>query len=213
MYTYREVLVNLRLGESCRAIAQSKLVGHHKAEEIRQLALSLGLLDPSIELPDEKSLISLLQLPDKKPVVKTSKLLAKSYESQIRSWVEQGIQASTIHQALQRNHGFTGEYTCIRRLEKKIKLEVPPKASSPINCVAGESVQVDFGQGPEIVDVTTGETIKTWFFVMVLSWSRHQYVELVPNKKVETWLGCHKRAFEFFGGVPKKLLLITRNAL
>jgi hypothetical protein len=100
-----------------------------------------------------------------------------------------------------------GEYTCIRRLVKKIKTEVPPKASSPISFIAGESAQVDFGQGPEIVDVNTGETIKTWFFVMVLSWSRHQYAELVPNQKVETWLGCHKRAFEFFGGVPKKIII------
>ena len=62
---------------------------------------------------------------------------------------------------------------------------------------------MDFGTGPKIIDVFTGEVISTWVFVMTLAWSRHQYAEIVRNQKVETWLGCHRRAFEFFGGVPQ----------
>jgi hypothetical protein len=42
---------------------------------------------------------------------------------------------------------------------------------------------------------------------MTLSWSRHQYAEFVTDQKVETWLGCHRRAFEFFGAVPKKVII------
>lgn len=33
------------------------------------------------------------------------------------------------------------------------------------------------------------------------------YAEIVLRQDVETWLGCHRRAFEWFGGVPKKILL------
>jgi hypothetical protein len=40
---------------------------------------------------------------------------------------------------------------------------------------------------------------------MTLAWSRHQYAEIVPNQKVETWLACHRHAFEWFNGVPKKI--------
>jgi hypothetical protein len=32
----------------------------------------------------------------------------------------------------------------------------------------GEAAQVDFGKGPEIIDVKTGEVISTHFFVMTL---------------------------------------------
>jgi transposase len=71
----------------------------------------------------------------------------------------------------------------------------------------GEAAQVDFGSGPQIIDVFTGEVIKTWFFVMTLCFSRHQYAEIVTNQRVDTWLACHRRAFEFFGGVPKKLII------
>ena len=71
----------------------------------------------------------------------------------------------------------------------------------------GVAAQVDFGKGPEIVDVQTGESFKTWVFVMLLAWSRHQYAELVRDQSIETWLGCHRRAFEHFNGVPSKVTI------
>nr|WP_239005308.1 IS21 family transposase [Legionella sp. MW5194] len=70
----------------------------------------------------------------------------------------------------------------------------------------GESAQVDFGQGPKITD-GKGEEQKTWIFVMVLSWSRHMYAEMVLHQDVETWLACHRRAFEWFNGVPEKIII------
>jgi hypothetical protein len=36
---------------------------------------------------------------------------------------------------------------------------------------------------------------------------RHQYAELVRDQTIETWLGCHRRAFEHFGGVPAKVII------
>ena len=71
----------------------------------------------------------------------------------------------------------------------------------------GESAQVDFGAGPKLMDEHTGEVRKTWIFVMVLSWSRHMYAEIVYRQDVETWLGCHRRAFEWFNGVPGKIII------
>ena len=71
----------------------------------------------------------------------------------------------------------------------------------------GEAVQVDFGAGPPITDVHTGEIFETWFFVMTLAWSRHQYAEFVRDQTVATWLGCHRRAFEWFGGVVERVTI------
>jgi len=66
---------------------------------------------------------------------------------------------------------------------------------------------VDFGSGPKIQDIFSREPISTWVFVMTLAFSRHQYAEIVPDQKVETWLGCHRRALKFFGGVPRRLII------
>ena len=71
----------------------------------------------------------------------------------------------------------------------------------------GEAAQVDFGKGPEVLDPRTGELLSTWIFVMTLAWSRHGYAEVVIDQKVATWLGCHRRAFEWFNGVPARLTI------
>ena len=42
---------------------------------------------------------------------------------------------------------------------------------------------------------------------MTLCWSRHQYVELVTHQDIETWLRCHQNAFNWFGGVVKKIII------
>ena len=70
-----------------------------------------------------------------------------------------------------------------------------------------EAAQVDFGKGPVIIDVFSGDEIKTWIFVITLCFSRHMYAEIVADQKVPTWLACHRRAFEFFNGVPRKLII------
>ena len=76
----------------------------------------------------------------------------------------------------------------------------------------GEAAQVDFGKGPEVLDPRTGELLSTWIFVMTLAWSRHAYAEVVTDQKVATWLGCHRRAFEWFNGVPRRLVAIPACA-
>ena len=80
-----------------------------------------------------------------------------------------------------------------------------------LDFAVAEAAQIDFGQGPQIVDRATGEVFKTWFFVMTLAWSRHQYAELVRNQKLETWLACHRHAFEWFNGVPAILNVKRRR--
>ncbi len=83
-----------------------------------------------------------------------------------------------------------------------------PKATCILDFAPGEAAQVDFGKGPDHHRcLHRRSTFKTWIFVMTLCFSRHLYAEIVTNQKVETWLACHRRAFEFFNGVPAKLII------
>ncbi len=70
----------------------------------------------------------------------------------------------------------------------------------------GDAAQVDFGAGP-VLPHPDGTARRTWAFVMTLAHSRHQYVEFVWDQTVATWLGCHRRAFEWFGAVPARLII------
>ena len=106
----------------------------------------------------------------------------------IERWWRQGIQGTTIHGALVRNHGFTGSYSSVRRFLAGLEA-AHPQVTTVLEFEPGEAAQVDFGKGPEVVDPRTGGLLSTWIFVMTLAWSRHAYAEVVTDQKVATWLG------------------------
>lgn len=203
MHQYRQVIHRLRLGQSDRAIAKSKLIGRAKCGAVRSIATQKGWLD-SGPLPDDQQLAALFE------ATRTSKenqqTLTQPYEAKIKQWVEDGIQATTIYEALVTQFGFAGSYSSVRRRVRKIRA-TSPKATCMLDFAPGDAAQVDFGKGPTITDVFTGEILKTWIFVMTLCFSRHMYAEIVTDQKVETWLACHRRAFEFFNGVASRLII------
>ena len=203
MYEYHQALVRMRLGESDRQIAKTGLMGRRKLAYVRETAESRGWLDPAASLPSD-AVLALFFTGQAAKQPSTSSIIP--FQDDVRDWVKQGIAGCTIHQALIRKHGFTGAYSSVRRFIAKIK-RVTPKATVMLDFAPGDAVQVDFGAGPEITDAMTGEVIKTHFFVVTLAWSRHQYAEIVRDQKIETWLGCHRRAFEFFGGVPARVII------
>ncbi|MBF0107203.1 MAG: IS21 family transposase, partial [Deltaproteobacteria bacterium] len=53
---------------------------------------------------------------------------------------------------------------------------------------------------------------KAWCFLMTLSCSRHCYAEVVFRQDIQTWIACHRNAFEFFGGVPDKIVMDNLKA-
>ena len=202
MYEYRQVIYRMRLGESNRAIAKAGLMGRRKAAELRRIAQAQAWLSNG-PLPDDSVIAA--QLDNKSDSVLQQSLVL-AYANEVESWWDKGIQGTTIHQALIRKYGFAGSYSSVRRFLSTLK-QSNPQATTILEFEPGEAAQVDFGAGPKITDVFSGEQISTWVFVMTLAWSRHQYAEIITDQKVATWLGCHRRAFEFFGGVPQKIII------
>jgi len=199
MYEYRQVLARMRSGDSDREIARGGLMGRRKAAEVRRLAKEQGWLDPSTPLPDGQVLIE--HVSRKRP--KTAISQVEPHREKVTKWWHEGIQGTTIYRALRSKHGFEGSYSAVRRFLRSLGRR-GRSATVILEFAPGESAQVDFGRGPEIPGAD-GETVRTWVFVMTLAWSRHQYAEVVLDQSVMTWLGCHRRALEFFGGVPEKV--------
>ena len=201
MYEYRQVLMRMRLGETDRALAKTGLMGRRKLGEVRRVAEAAGWLDPTRPLPDDTTLAERLR---RRAVRSSSISLVEPFADDVTRWWREGIAATTITAALARKHGFAGSYSSVRRFVQHLEA-AHPEATVILEFEPGEAAQVDFGKGPDVVDPRTGELVGTWIFVMTLAWSRHQYAELVTDQKTETWLGCHRRAFEWFGGVPGKV--------
>ena len=94
----------------------------------------------------------------------------------------------------------------MRRLVADIRSQLPPETTCRLDFEPGDAAQVDFGAGP-VLTHPDGLPRRTWAFVMTLANSRHQYVEFVWDQTVATWLGCHRRAFEWFAGVPRRVII------
>jgi transposase len=70
----------------------------------------------------------------------------------------------------------------------------------------GEEVQIDFGYLGIWQDPKSGKKCRLWAFAMILSFSRHMFIRVVTNMDQREWLTCHILAFEFFGGVPLRII-------
>ena len=206
MFTIRQILVRMRQGDTDRSIARAGLMGRKKLGVLRRQATRLGWLDSHTPLPEDGELATVFQRRSESQPAQCQSSL-RDHEQRIAEWVAQGIQATTIHAALVRQYGFPGSYSAVKRLVRRIRQAVPPKVTSRLVFAPGEAAQVDFGAGPLLADPRTGELRKTWFFVMTLCWSRHQYAEFVWDQSVTTWLACHRHAFSWFGGVPTRIII------
>ena len=202
MYQYRQVIHRMRMGQTDRAIAKTKLMGRLKCAQVRAIAEQNGWLG-DIPLPDDQALA---QMFEKKTPNPTQDSLCLPYRRADRK---------VVRRRYLRNHHTPGAGGAVRFYRQlffgsPIAAETTqgkPEVTCMLDFAPAEAAQVDFGKGPTIIDAYTGEQIKTWIFVMTLCFSRHMYAEIVTDQKVATWLACHRRAFEFFNGVPHKLII------
>lgn len=102
-----------------------------------------------------------------------------------------------------RDQGFTGGHTIVCDYVRKVR---PPKTPAflTLSFAPGECAQVDWGM---YGSVRVGSTTRRLsFFVMVLCYSRMMYAEFTVSQTMEHFLACHQHAFDFFGGVPGKIM-------
>ena len=169
-------------GLSLRAIAR-QLRMHRKT--VRDLLDSGGVKPPRLIMPPPPFLLD-------------------EHRSWILGQLERypGLTAQRIFSMLKADRGFEGGSSTVREYVAKLR----PRTTKPKFTqifAPGEMVQADWGQW-KTVDVE-GTTRRLSFFVMVLGYSRLLYAELTLSETMEHWLNCHRRAFEFFGGVPAKV--------
>jgi len=203
MHHYRQALLRMRQGDSDREIATARVMGRRKAAHWREVAGGLGWLNTDQPLPEDEAIAHAMGAPRR---ASTTVSTLESHRERLTAWVEQGVSGAAMHAALQRQHGWTGSYSAVRRLVGDIRRQLPPETTCRLEFEPADAAQVDFGAGPMLLH-PDGNPRRTWAFVMTLAHSRHQYVEFVWDQTVATWLGCHRRAFEWFVGVPARIII------
>jgi len=108
--------------------------------------------------------------------------------------------AKRIFDRLREEYGYQGGQTVVKdavRAWKQRRAEVfVPLVHAPAHA------QVDYG---EVTVRLAGKPVKAAFFVMTLLYSDAVFCQVFPRECTETFQEGHRRAFEFFGGVPRRI--------
>ena len=99
-----------------------------------------------------------------------------------------------------KEEGYQGGYTQVKEAVSRIKRH-SREVFMPLIHRPGEA-QADFG---EALAKVSGVLRKVHFLVMALPYSDAFFVVVFERECTETWWEGHVRAFEFFGGVPKRI--------
>jgi transposase len=206
----REMLRRLRLGESARAVAKGLGVSRNTVREY------VSWFEAEKLIPgDATALPSAAELEERltraEPVAQPPRLMP--YRDEIAELIGAGLQVKVAWERFSSAHpDQRASYTAFRRFVRRYVDERPLRAVVRLEVGPGEESQVDFSYAGLIPRAPGEPPAKTWVFVMTLSHSRHQYVELVQDQTVGTWLALHRNAFAFFGGVPRKVVLDNLKA-
>jgi transposase len=204
-----EVLRLLRAGESDRAVRDRLGLNRRTVAKYRSWASEQGFMDGALPTPAEVRRRLEATQPVALPPQQTSSVAG--YAEEIAAYRARGMEVAAIRGRLEEVHGEPISYSAVWRLVHRQE-PATPEAVVRVEVAPGSQAQVDFGYAGYTIDPASGKARKTWVFVMVLSWSRHCYAELVFDQRVETWLLCHRHAFESFGAVPKGIVLDNLKA-
>jgi transposase len=204
----RELLRYLQTEASNRQIATALGLDRRTVGRYRQWATQEGLLEGSLPPIEELQALVDRTLGATPPPQNTSTVAA--YRAEVLRLRQAGVEIAAIYARLG-EQGFQGSYQAVYRFVKALE-PASPEVVVRLETAPGVEAQVDFGYAGKFLDPQTGKPRKAWVFVLTLSWSRHQYAELVWDQSLATWIQCHRHALEFLGGVPQRLVIDNLKA-
>lgn len=182
---YNTIKTLLSHGKSLREIAAELRMCRKTVSRI-QRALAQGIEEPA-------------------PQIRSKRL--DDYHDFVEEYLEKGLSAVLIHQKLVQKYSLCVSYPSVARYIEHLKKK---EVFVPLQSAPGEEGQVDFGYLG--VFRRNGRPIKVWVFCMVLSHSRYSFYKTVTSQRVDEFLDCHIKAFEYFGGVPQRIKLDNLKA-
>lgn len=102
-------------------------------------------------------------------------------------------------------------YNFVQYVRRKHKIPIPSQErlrqfEKQVDTAPGEYAQVDFGERYVTRSDGSGGQ-KVYFFAMSLSCSRHKFIYFRDHPFTTAWtVYAHHKAFEFYGGVPSKII-------
>lgn len=216
MVQAREVLRLWLLGHGFRSAARLAQLDRKTVRRYVEAAEELGLLRSG----DEKQLSDELLagvLGKVRPVGSEARgaswQICEANRKVLGEWVEKDLRLTKILELLRRRTGEAVPYATLHRFavdelgfgKRRVTVRVD-------DCKPGEELQVDFGQMGRIRN-EGGEARVVWALVLTAVSSRHQFVWLSFSQTVEEVIEGFERAWEFFDGVFRVVIIDNLKAV
>jgi transposase len=204
-----EVIRRWQTGLGLRAVARSTGLSRGTVRKYLQAAVAAGLQqDGPTPTPEQLLVLAPLgRAGPKQPAVPSVDRLAP-WRDRIETWVRQDrLLLTRVHELLTQQH-CTVSYSSLRRYVRRqgwaktapttVRMAEPPPA---------QVAECDFGRLGYLTEPETGRKRVVWALLVVLAYSRHSFVwPLFQQTLEEVITGC-EAAWQFFGGIPKTLVL------
>lgn len=173
------------MGTSTRELARLLGISRNTEREYRRAIEGAGLLDGDVDsLPEFERLREVVEAalpPTPAPPQQASSVA--DWAERVGEMLEGGASPTAIYDALRlREVEFKGSLSAIKRLCIRLARAKGVRASDvaiPVETVAGETAQVDFGGVGRLLDPESGQLREAYAFVFVLGYSRHMVVRIV----------------------------------
>lgn len=130
------------------------------------------------------------------------------HRPRIEKWMGE-VTVSTMHQRLRDDHGVKASESSLRRYIRATFAEQVARQAVVVlrdTPPPGDEAQVDYGLLGRWFDPVTQRMRRVWGFLMTLCFSRMLFLRPVLTMDEATWVACHVAAFEFFGGVTRRVV-------
>jgi transposase len=202
MHNIRDVLRLTAAGMSSRKIAASLSIGATTVIDCLHRARRAGLAWP---LPDEiDDAILEVRLYPPRPTTKEQRPLPNWAEVH-RELKRPGVTLELLWQEYREQYTDGYSYSRFCDLFREWEKRVSPTMRQ--THIAGEKMFVDYaGTKVQVIDGITGEVLAAELFVAVLGASSLTYAEATWTQSLPDWIGAHKRALRYFGGVTAMIV-------
>ena len=200
----------------------------HNKQSISHIALALGYdrktIRKYIQVAQQKGLDLNQPLPPKKHVLnlfqdaavehpRPAQEILQPFLTEISELVNDkhhSLRPKIAFEVICQRHDLNDKvsYSSFKRFVRKNNLAVSPQnVTCRIEVEAGQEIQIDYAKVGLLYDPLSGKKKTVYAFIATLSHSRHKFVEFVYKQDQQSFIASHIRMFDFFGGVPARILI------
>ena len=211
MTKYREILRLSSLNLSQQSIADSCGVSKKTVNRVLKRAKELSISWP-LDANDTDAVLAEKFFPSAKQIASTKRM--PDFEYIRKELLRHGVSKKLLWTEYMEDCRANGDEPLmysqfcyhIQQDEQK------RRATMHINRKPGEQVEVDWaGDTATIIDPDTGEIIKAYIFVGVMTYSQYAYVEAFLDTKQKSWISAHVHVYENLGDATKEFVHVDMS--